>query len=305
MKIHQLRIFAAVYEEGSFSAGAERMNATQSGLSMHVRQIEDRYNVSLFERSSTGVVPTETGKRFYEAAIRVLDEAENAEAMLRDLSGAISGHVRIGLMPTFTRSVLSPVLLRIADELPNVNLSVQEAYSSVLSQEVVKGRLDFAVVPAVDTVLGLSTTLMGRDMECFVCAANNDLGLGETVRLADLEPQNFILPRQINARRPKIDHYFAVNEVSVNRVMELDAMLGTLDLVTQSDWTAILPGILCLSDLDGTKRQVTPLSDPPLFTDYIRIEPKTRGLTDAAQAVANIIQEELNNALEIDPLSER
>jgi hypothetical protein len=75
--------------------------------------------------------------------------------------------------------------------------------------------------------------------------------------------------------------------------------------VTQSDWTAILPGILCLSDLDGVKRQITPLNDPPLFTDYIRIAPKTRALQEAAQAVANIIQEELNNALEIEPLSVR
>jgi LysR family transcriptional regulator, nitrogen assimilation regulatory protein len=43
MKLQQLRYFAAVYEQGSFSAAAEKVNATQSGLSMHVSQIEKRH----------------------------------------------------------------------------------------------------------------------------------------------------------------------------------------------------------------------------------------------------------------------
>jgi DNA-binding transcriptional LysR family regulator len=272
---------------------------------MHVRQIEERYGVTLFERSSTGVKPTEAGRRFYEAAIRVLDEASKAESVLRDLSGSTSGHVKIGLMPTFTRSVLGPVLIRAAKEAPNIRVSVHEAYSAILSQEVVEGRLDFAVVPAVDSALGLNAITMGQDRECLVCSANNTLNLGSSVKLSDLPPQSFVLPRSINARRPRIDHYFAVQNVTVKEVIELDSMLGTIDLVTQSDRVSILPGILCLPDLDGKRRQITPLNDPPLHTDYIRVTPKARDLSDAAQTIANILQEELNNALEIDPVSGR
>lgn len=300
MKIQQLKFFVAVYQEGSFSAGAERVNATQSGLSMHIRQIEDRYGVTLFNRSSTGVKPTEAGRRFYQEAIRVLDASAQAEMALKELSGSTYGHVRIGLMPTFTRSVLCPVMLRIGEEKPNIRVSVHEAYSGTLSQEVVEGRLDFAVVPAVDSALGLDATMMGSDRECLVCSAQNQLDLGDTVNLAKLPPQRFIMPRKVNARRPRMDHYLAVNNVKVREIMELDAMLGTIDMVANSDWVAILPGILCLPDLDGRVRRVTPLSHPPLITDYMRITPKTRPLNPAAQEVSDILQEELNNALEVD-----
>ena len=82
MKLQQLKYFVAVLEEGSFSAGAERVNATQSGLSMQVRQLEDLYQVKLMNRSSTGVTPTEAGKRFYNDAVRVLRSAGEAEAKL-------------------------------------------------------------------------------------------------------------------------------------------------------------------------------------------------------------------------------
>jgi len=301
MKIQQLKYFVAIYQEGSFSAAATRVNATQSGLSMHVKQIEERYGVSLFERSSSGVRPTESGRLFYQEAIKVLEVASQAELTLKELSGQTSGHVRLGLMPTFTRAVLCPFMLRCAEELPNVRVSIHEAYSAALSKEVVERKLDFAVVPLVDSALGLDTIKMGTDQECFVCSAESDLKIGAKVKLKALPPQRYILPRSINTRRPRIDHYLAANNIDVREIMELDAMLGTLDMVARSDWVAILPGILCLPDLAGNVRRVAPLAGPPLMTDYIRINPKTRPLSSPAQAIANILQEELNNALEINP----
>ena len=82
LKIQQLKYFVAVYEEGSFSAAAVRMNGTQSGLSMHVRELEKRYNVVFFNRSSSGVTPTETGRQFYKVAISVLSVCGHAEDKL-------------------------------------------------------------------------------------------------------------------------------------------------------------------------------------------------------------------------------
>ncbi len=305
MKIQQLRYFVAVYEEGSFSAGAERVHATQSGLSMHVRQLENRYGVTLLNRSSTGVSPTEVGRQFYEAAINVLNASARAEETLKELSGSLSGHIQVGLMPTFTGSVLSPTLLRFSEEYPHVRLSIQEAYSARLSSEVAEGLLDFAVVPAYDTELNLTATPMGEDQECLVCASNGPVLPSFGARLADMPPLRLVLPSRSNARRPRIENYLELNGIKVAETMELDAMLGTLDLVASSDWMSILPGILSRPDLDGAKRLFTPLADPPLSVSYIRIVHKARPLNRAAQAFADILQEELNNVLEIDPISAR
>jgi len=300
MKIQQLRFFVAVYEEGSFSAGAIRVNATQSGLSMHVRQLETRHGVTLLNRSSTGVEPTEAGRTFYTHAIEVLNAAARAEDVLRELSGVLSDHIKVGLMPTFTGSVLAPALMRFASEYPNVRVSVDEAYSSTLSLRVSDGALDFAVVPAVDTDLQLETTLMAEDRECLVCATSHELTAGNTVRLSDLPPVKLVLPTAVNARRPRIERYLALNGIKVAEIMELDAMLGTLDIVASSDWMSILPSVLGLADTDGTKRRFIPLVDPPLAVEYVRIVNKARPLGRAAQAFADVLQEELNTALETD-----
>ncbi|MDB2407867.1 LysR family transcriptional regulator [Jannaschia sp.] len=301
MKIQQLRFFVAVYEEGSFSAGATRVNATQSGLSMHVRKLEDRYGVILLTRSSTGVTPTEAGRAFYRKAIAVLNASAAAEEVLTQLSGTVSDHIHVGLMPTFTGSVLSPTMLRHSREWPHVHVSIEEAYSGHLSDRVGEGTLDFAVVPAVPTELGLDARLLATDRECLVCAADSPLARGEVARLQDMPPLRLVLPSTVNARRPRIEHYLAINGIEVAELMELDAMLGTLDIVANSDWVSILPGVLGRADRGGTVRRFVPLEDPPLTVDYMRISHKARPLGQAAQTFADMLQEELNTALETGP----
>lgn len=305
MKLQQLRYFVAVYEEGSFSAAAARVNATQSGLSMHVSQMEKRYDVVLFSRSSSGVTPTETGHSLYEEAVKVLAVTSRAEERLRDLSKAVVGHIRVGLMPTFTRSVLTSVLLRFSDEFPEVRVTISEAFSGKLAEDVSAGKLDFAVVPSFVQNHFLTGTPMGRDQECFVCAAGSHMSLGKTAHMKDLPPQRLVLPSWANTRRTRIENYLTENGIEVSETLEIDTMYGTIDLVSRSDWITILPGIMCVPDLDGSKRRILPLADPPLYVDYLRIEPRSEPLSQAAQAFANILQEELNSTLEIPLVSER
>ncbi len=307
MKLQQLRYFAAVYEQGSFSAAADKVNATQSGLSMHVSQMEKRYDVALFLRSSSGVTPTEVGRAFYQEAVKVLAAARQAEERLQTLSKSVVGHIHVGLMPTFTRAVLTPVLLRFAKEYPEVRVSVSEAYSVSLADDVAEGRLDFAVVPSsFDIEEILVSKPMGEDRECLVYSIGRELEMCDGgVKLAQLSPLRLALPGAGNARRHRIENYLKVNNIEVADLLELDTMYGTLDLVANSDWVTILPGILCLPDLDGTRRNVAPLADPPLLVDYMRIETRKRPLSVAAQAFADILQEELNSALEIDPVAAR
>ncbi|QXT38209.1 LysR family transcriptional regulator [Gymnodinialimonas ceratoperidinii] len=302
MKLQQLKYFAAVFENGSFSAAADKVNATQSGLSMHVSQIEKRYDITLFTRTSSGVTPTEAGRAFYEDAVKVLAAARLAEDRLRTLSKSVVGHVQVGLMPTFTRAVMPSVVLRFAEEYPNVRLSITEAYSSVLSQDVAEGNLDFAVVP---TLLEASDVLltkpMGQDRECLVCRPDRELPITDNkVKLRDLGPLKLVVPGRSNARRQSIEHYLMINNIEVAEILELDTMHGTLGIVANSEWVTILPGILCLPDLGGDRRKVVPLADPPLTVDYARIEPAKQPLSTAAQAFADILQEELNSALEMD-----
>src|SRR6266705_697285 len=106
--LRQVRAVIAVCEEGSFTRAAERENATQSGISQHVAAVERALGVKLFERSARCIVTTPSGLRYCKNYIDAVGRLEHANQEARSLAGQISGDLRIGLMPTFTRAVLAP-----------------------------------------------------------------------------------------------------------------------------------------------------------------------------------------------------
>src|ERR1700728_4058142 len=106
--LRQVRAVIAVCEEGSFTRAAERENATQSGISQHVAAVERALKVKLFERSTAGVIPTPAGLRYYRRCVAAVGLLDTADEEVRTLSRVVTGDLRIGLMPTFTRAVLPP-----------------------------------------------------------------------------------------------------------------------------------------------------------------------------------------------------
>lgn len=294
LKLQQIRLFVAVYEEGSFTAAARREHATQSGLSMQIKDLETALGVRLFDRLPTGVVPTVVGRRLYEHAIRILREVGHLTDGIATLSGAITGEVHVGLMPTFTRAILAPALLSFSAAHPHVNVRVTEAYSGVLTQEVAKQALDFAIVPPGHAGRTIRSRRLGTDREYLVTRPDtNRTHLSPMELSRESIPIRLIVPGPSNTRRGRIDAYLETCGVPVAAILEMDAMMGTLDLVARSDWVTILSGVLCAPDRDGRTRKLHPLVNPELNVDYMLIEPSTRSLSPAARLFAEAITVEM------------
>ncbi|MEX3009702.1 LysR family transcriptional regulator [Hoeflea sp. TYP-13] len=293
VNLRQLRFLVAIHEERSFTAAARRVNATQSGLSMQIKELEERLGLRLFDRSSTGVTPTTAGDRLYERATRILREVSAIDNDVQTLSGQVAGRVQVGMMPTFARSVLAPVLERFARHYPHVEIKVTEAYSAVLCEEVTNGNMDMAIVPSGKMVPGIKAEHLATDVEVFVTSANTKRKHLEPVDLSKCKPLKLALPGPSNARREKIDTYLETYQVPIESIMELDTMMATLDLVSRSEWTTILPGCLCLPDIDQPRRKLHPIINPPLVVDYVFIEPASQAKTQAAELFSEEIIKEI------------
>ena len=292
--LRDLRLFVASYEERSFTAAAERENATQPGVSQHIRKIEDRLGVTLFTRTPGAVIPTPAGDTFYHRCIDVLRAYEAATRSAKEFAGSLEDSFSVGLMPTLTRRVLAPALARFTEEHPNAAIRIIEAYSPALTLQVRSGELAFAIVPALAGAVGLRSRSFLRTPEVLVTSVNSALVHMEPVTLAELAPLKIIVPSLQNTRHLRILTYLASNDVRPDRVMELDAMLGTLGLVATSNWAAILPGIMMEADELTEPRAfcANPLSAPSFALDLVLIEPSRCAMPPAAEAFLNILVEE-------------
>lgn len=295
VSIRQIRSFVAVYEERSFTAAADREGATQSGISQHIKQLENELGVALLERNGREVAPTRAGRLYYGQSVEAMRKLDVARQSVDP--GRIHGAIRIGLMPTFTRSILTPALETFLDSAPGAEISIIEAYSGVLTDMTLKDELDFAVVPAFEGRAGISHQLIARDREVLV-RARRDNGRNnlDPVKLSQCGPLKIVLPAAQNTRRRNIETYFSTNGVQVAQRLELDAMMGTLQFVAASDWVAILPFVMMVSDLDGARFDIRPLDDPPFYSEFVLIEPARKAMSPTAALFANILKAQTERA---------
>ncbi len=295
VKLQNLRYFVAVYEQGSISAAARKVNATQSGVSVQVRDLEEQLGLTLFDRGSMGVKPTRAGDLIYARAIRILREIGRLGDDASELSGQLTGEVRFGVMPTFARAILAPVISAFCAENPMVEVKVTEGYSAQLNQMVLAGSLDFAVVPDGIIPGGLRSTYLDTDME--LLASADPVGNGErSVELARLPTLHLALPGRSNARRVKIDQQLANLPDAAQTVLELDSMMTTLDLVRRGGWCSILPGCLCLPDLNDPAIHLYPIVRPAMTVDYLLVEPQAGSGTPASQKFIEDLSEAIRSA---------
>jgi LysR family nitrogen assimilation transcriptional regulator len=280
--LRQIQAIIAVCEEGSFTRAAARENATQSGLSQHVSAVEKLLGVRLFDRSATGVTPTPAGQRYYRRCIDAIGMLELAKEEVRGRADIVSGTLRIGLMPTFTRAALAPTLEHFVLAHPDVQVRVVEAYSGMLTDQVLSDQLDFAIVPAFEGRTGLKSRLILRDREVLIYGRGSPFKPLAPVRLSDCAPLKIVAPGPDNIRRRNLEIYVQSHNVAIETMIEMDAMMATFDFVARTDFVTVLPGLICVNDIGKGEFTINPI-DPPLYAEFIVITPARRTLSTPAR----------------------
>ena len=293
--LRQLNSLIAVYEEGSFTAASERENATQSGISQHVSAIEKELGINLFTRNSNGVIPTTICHGFYKKSVEAIRTLKTAEQEAMNAGKGLSGRVNAGLMPTFTRAALAPVLKSISTTHPNIEISVVESYSGSLTDMVKAGELDFALVPVMTGTQGIKYSNLVRDREVLVSSPSFGNNQGEEISLKNLAPLKIVLPTKANIRRIKLEDYFTAHSIEIANIMEMDSMIGTLELVGSTDWVTILPYLICVPDTHSNLRHINPICEPNIYSDFVIIEPIGRSLTPQATFFLKLLKEEISS----------
>ncbi|PWG63556.1 LysR family transcriptional regulator [Sediminicurvatus halobius] len=115
LNLQHLRYFHAVAHEGSLTRAAERLNLSQSALSVQIRKLEDRLGHDLFERRGRGLHLTEAGRIALDHADAIFATGTELLATLRQ-TGEARQALRVGALATLSRnfqiSFLRPLLGR-------------------------------------------------------------------------------------------------------------------------------------------------------------------------------------------------
>jgi DNA-binding transcriptional LysR family regulator len=197
MEIRELRAFTAVAEEGSFSAAARGLHASQSALSQTIRSLERQLGVRLLERHSTGVTVTDVGSLLLREARALLAQHDRMLAEVTGPAAAGPAVLRVGVPLELPGSLLPPALAAMGAAFPQTRAEVGHAASAAQLEALAADDLDLALARELPSGPGYDAVLVAEEPLGVLLAAGvvaERVGPGGAVwlhQLADLDWTGF------------------------------------------------------------------------------------------------------------------
>lgn len=145
MDINLARTFLTVAETGSFIEAARKMHVTQSTVSARVKVLEDLLGRPLFQRSKYGATLTAAGEQFRKHAVALVRVWQHAQLEV-GLSDQHRDHLSVGGPLSLWEGFLLRWIAWLRTNIPDIAISTTAGISSVLTQRLLEGTLDLAVV---------------------------------------------------------------------------------------------------------------------------------------------------------------
>lgn len=148
----QLRVFLAVVRAGQFLGAARRLGVDQATVTRRIRALEAALGVRLFDRNTTGSIPTAAGRELVERAERIEAEVLRLEAELSQAADAVEGRVRVGAPDGFGTLFLASRFVGLMEAYPRLeidlvplprsfSLSKREVDLAITVERPIEGRL--------------------------------------------------------------------------------------------------------------------------------------------------------------------
>lgn len=192
--IRQVEYFVAVAETGQVMRAAERCSASQSSLTIALKNLEIIVGTPLFVRHAKGLRLTDAGERFLRHAYRILNATDDALHEARTLPDDAGGTLRLAVTETISAYLLPSVASMLSKRFPNVELTLIEGVRHELEDAVLGGDVDLALLLVSNVVAhGLvSQTLLRSTRRLWASPGHPLLDL-PSVTLDDVREHRFIL----------------------------------------------------------------------------------------------------------------
>lgn len=157
MNVRDLTYLVAVERHGSVTRAAEACDVTQPTLSAQLAKIERELGVTLFERASRGLKPTDAGRAVLDHARRVLGAVDDLVAAAHEHLDPLGGTLRLGLIPTLAPQLLPSLLPALQSRLPRLLPTIVEEQTALLLERLRAGTIEAAMIatPVDDDRLAL------------------------------------------------------------------------------------------------------------------------------------------------------
>jgi LysR family tcuABC transcriptional regulator len=287
MELRQLRYFVSVIEHGSMGKAALELGVVTSALSQQISRLESELSTRLLQRTSSGVVATDSGLAFWrqaQLALRHIDDAALAARQAR-----LSGHVSVGLPPSTAGVLGLPFMQAMRERYPDVRLRMVESLSGYLGSMLSARQIDLAVLFSEEPAQRWSVMPL-LDERLFVIGARGLSGMpkGSSAAISALGKLPLILPSGSHGLRALVTACFQNAKREPHVVAEVDGLAILMDAVQGGLGATIQPGA-ALARTDGAHFRSVLLTDDAATRPNLLVSLSDDELSPAALAARVVL----------------
>ena len=224
-----LRAFNAVATHGSYTRAAEVLHLSQPTLSAHVKDLEERYSVKLFERRGRGVVLTGFGQSVLDISQRLFRIETEVEELLISARELVTGQLRVGADSPYH---IIPIMAAFQGRYPGIQLSISFGNSEQLLKSLLSSTCDIAVLPNVPgDNRRLSSVPLKPDRLVVFVNQSHAWAKRSSIRLQELKDERMVLRESGSNTRALFVKAMQEMQIPVNNVMEIGSREGVREAV--------------------------------------------------------------------------
>lgn len=240
MTLRHLKVFVCVYEEGSITKAAAKLNIAQPAVSQTIKELENYYNVVLFERINQRIKVTSAGNDLYFKAKNVLSSFKDFEEIAS--SKTVSPELRIGVTLTVANSILIDVMNYIKDNHKTVKAYTYVNNANEIISQINNGLLDFGFIESESN----STTIDAKQLykEELILVCGKKFNCKQTIEIEDLKTLPLLLREKGSTSRDYMESLCKKEYITMNVVMESVSNNAIINMAMANHGIAILPKAL-------------------------------------------------------------
>jgi DNA-binding transcriptional LysR family regulator len=224
-----LRLFVAVVDCGSLTAGAGQQDLSLAAASKRIAELEAHIGTPLLARSKRGVMPTAAGKTLLPHAVELVVRLEQLALAMGDVKRGTGGQLRLWANASAFGGFLPELLARFARAHPNVVLDLEDALSEDAVRAVARGTAELAVIGENTPAEGLHTLV------CHVDELVLMLPAGHALASADLVPLHTLLEHDLVAlgRATSLTRQVTAAAETAHRPLRIRAQVRSFDAMAR------------------------------------------------------------------------
>jgi LysR family transcriptional regulator, hydrogen peroxide-inducible genes activator len=242
--LRQLRYLASLARHRHFGRAAEDCAVTQPALSMQIRELEREIGGELVERRPGDIVLTELGREVAERADAILTASRDLVDFARHRA-LLSGHLRLGIIPTLAPYVLPRVLPQLQQQHQQLRLEVRETQTKMLLEELARGELDCIMLALPAEGADVETLELFNDPFLLALPVGEPAPARGKVSVGDVDQRRLILLEEGHCLRDQALAFCAAPKLNGSN-RDAPAGLGATSLATVMQMVANGYGVTLL-----------------------------------------------------------